>query len=337
VKLLNYFLILMFFSCGLYSQDKPAYKLFDQNGKQVKYAKMMKELSNADMVFVGEQHTDPISHWFEYEVTKDLYLNKKQNLIIGAEMFESDNQVILDEYLGGFFEDKKFESDARLWKNYKTDYKPVVEFARDSGIYVVATNIPRRYASVVHKKGLEALDSLSAGAKQFIAPLPIKYDPDVACYKNILDMMKQEIMPAATGKAKEATMKHEMPDTTMTSDSTAQDTISAPVMKEENPMIGMNSHITENLPKAQAVKDATMAYFILKNWEKGKLFVHYNGAYHSENHEGIVWYIDQEKPGLNIKTIAVTNQDDIEKLEEENKNIADYIICVPSSMTQTSR
>ena len=315
---------------------------------------MIEDFGVADIVFFGELHTDPISHWLEFEITKDLYSIKKQNLVIGAEMFESDNQVILDEYLNGFFADKKFEADARLWGNYKTDYKPIVEFAKDSGVYFVASNIPRRYASVVHKKGFEGLDSLSDEAKKFIAPLPITYDPEVACYKNMLSYLTQDDttkspmgMKSMTPKPDDmAASKHEgmhsMPDTTAANQSAPDSSDTKPSMatmpeKAEMPGMKDDSHINENLPKAQAAKDATRAHFILQNWETGKLLIHYNGAYHSENHEGIIWYLMKDNNSLNIKTIAVVYQDNNNELEEENINIADYIVCVSSTMTQTKR
>ncbi len=314
-----------------FNNDKPAYLLYDNSGKNIKYSKMIEVIQEADIVFFGELHTDPISHWLEFEITKDLFAIKKSNLIIGAEMFESDNQVIIDEYLKGLFSDKKFEADSRLWGNYKTDYKPIVEFAKDSGIYFVASNIPRRYASIVHKQGFEGLDGLSDEAKKFIAPLPVIYDPDVNCYKNMLKMLGMR-GPAQKKESMKGMMhmKKEMKD-------------SAKAKVDKMPPVPMNksmmkmSHLNENLPKAQAAKDATMAHFIMKNWEKGKLLIHYNGAYHSENYEGIVWYLNQANNKLNIKTIAVVMQDNVDLLEEKNLDKADFIVCVSSSMTQTNR
>ena len=94
-------------------------------------------------------------------------------------------------------------------------------------------------------------------------------------------------------------------------------------------------HGSENLPKSQAIKDATMAYFILKNWKKGQTFIHYNGTYHSNNFEGIVWYLQQENPNLKIMTIASVEQEKIDSLAKENLNIANFIICTPSDLTKT--
>ncbi len=78
-----------------------------------------------------------------------------------------------------------------------------------------------------------------------------------------------------------------------------------------------------------------MAYFILKNWTKGKTFVHYNGSYHSDFHQGIEWYLKQENPKLKIFTIATSEQMAIDTLAKDALNMADYIICTPESMTKT--
>ena len=274
-----------------FTPDKPAYKLFDKNGKEIKYEKMIRELKKNRIVFIGELHDNPISHWMELQITKDLYDSTTQNLILGAEMFEADNQLVIDEYLQKLFDDKKFEAELKLWKNYKTDYKPLMLFARDNGLRFVATNIPRRYANIVFRKGFEGLDELSDEAKKYIAPLPVKYDPEVKCYKDMLNM----------------------------GDSPA----------------GKAAHVMANLPKAQAAKDATMAYFIDKNMEPGKIFIHYNGSYHSKEHEGIIWYLSLMDKGYEIVTVSTVNQKDINVLDDENKGTADYIICVPDDMTRT--
>lgn len=268
--------------------DVEAYKFFDADGNEAKYKSLIKEASKADIVFFGEQHNNSIAHWLQLQLTKELYTKKQDNLILGAEMFEADNQLLLDEYLSGLIREKNFEDEAKLWKNYKTDYKPLVELAKENDLKFIATNVPRRYASLVHKKGFEGLESLSPEAKELIPPLPIEYDPELKGYKAMLEGME-----------------------------------------------GMGGHASPNLPKAQAMKDATMAYNILKNWKSGMTFIHYNGAYHSNDFEGIVWYLKQAKPNLDILTITTVEQDTISNLNEEYLNLADYILCVPSDMTKT--
>jgi len=166
--------------------QKPAYKLFREDGKKVKYEKMLEAASDADIVLFGEFHTNPISHWLQLELSSDLYEKRGEDLLLGAEMFEADNQLILDEYLAGHITEAKFEEEARLWKNYKTDYKPLVLLAKENELTFVATNIPRRYANMVFKKGVVSLDSLSVEAKAFMAPLPLEYDTSLSCYKQLM-------------------------------------------------------------------------------------------------------------------------------------------------------
>lgn len=306
-----------------FTGDKPAYQLFNQEGKKVKYEKMLKELGEADIVFFGELHTDPIAHWLQLELTKDLYEQKKEELVLGAEMFEADNQLILNEYLEGIYAADKFEAEMRLWGNYQTDYKPLVEFAKKNQVPFIATNIPRRYASVVHKKGFEGLDNLADEALNYIAPLPILYDPEVKCYKDMLNM-------GGIGAPKEEETEAPM-------EMAASEEEETPKMMPSGHGSGTPKNTMENLPKAQAVKDATMAYFILENWTEGKTLFHFNGTYHSDNFEGIVWHLKQKNPELKIMTIATVQQTEIDSLSKENAHLASYILCVPENMTRTRR
>ena len=98
-------------------------------------------------------------------------------------------------------------------------------------------------------------------------------------------------------------------------------------------MIG--DHGTPELVKAQALKDANMAHFIANNYKKGSVFLHLNGAYHSDFKEGILWYLNKINPQFNTLTISTVEQNSIGELEKENINKADFIICVPSTMTKT--
>ena len=281
----NYFLIavLFLFNVTAMAQQKPAYILYNAKGKKVDYDKMMKQLVKQDIVLIGEFHNNPISHWMQLEITKDAKLHR--NLVLGAEMFEQDNQAALDNYLQGKITAKGLDSTARLWNNYQTDYAPLVNFAKENNIAFAATNIPRRYASMVNKGGFEVLDTLSDLEKTWIAPLPFAFDSTLPGYVNMIKMMA--------------------------------------------------GHGTPNMVKAQASKDATMAHFILKYFVPGSLFIHYNGSYHSDNHDGIVWYLQQARPDLKIATVTTVSQKDIKKLLEENKNKADFIICVDEDMTTT--
>jgi hypothetical protein len=97
----------------------------------------------------------------------------------------------------------------------------------------------------------------------------------------------------------------------------------------------MGGHGGENLPKAQALKDATIAWSILKNITEDVLFLHYNGTYHSDNFDGIFWYLKRQQPKLKILTIATVSQADVNALEAANHNKADFIIVIDEDVTKT--
>lgn len=169
---------IMSISQGSQAKDPAAYKIFNNAGKQVGFQQMIDSLAEKNVAFFGELHNCAISHWMEYEIAKALYQKLGNQLSIGEEMLEADNQLILDEYLSDIVSSDRFESEAKLWDNYTTDYYPVVAFAKENNIPFVATNIPRRYASVVKSIGLAALDSLNEEAHRYIAPLPIPFEYD---------------------------------------------------------------------------------------------------------------------------------------------------------------
>lgn len=263
------------------------YKIFTSEGKEISFEKMSKSLQKTDVVLFGELHNNAIAHYFQVKVAKSLHADKSKKLIIGAEMFERDQAEILQNYLKGKLDEKEFEKEARLWNNYKTDYKPLLNFAKENNINYVATNVPRRYASLVYKKGVEALDTLSMQEKSWIAPLPFPYDKNLPGYVKMMEMFKD------------------------------------------------SNHANENFPKSQAIKDATMAHFLVTELQPNSIFLHLNGSYHSDNFEGIAWYVNKYNKNLQIQTISVVEQADVMKLEKEHFKKATFIIAVDADMPKS--
>jgi uncharacterized iron-regulated protein len=130
------------------SQDLTAFKIYNENGKAVKTKKLLKALSDAQIILFGEQHNNPICHWLQLEVSKSLLQNA--NIVFGAEMFEADNQVVLNQYLKDEINTAQFDSLMTLWPNYATDYAPLVALAKENKLPFIATNIPRKYARLVY-------------------------------------------------------------------------------------------------------------------------------------------------------------------------------------------
>ena len=270
-----------------FSQER-AYQLYDTNGKKLNYKKMIKGLERSEIILFGELHNNPICHWLQQEVTKSLIGSNDRKVVLGAEFFEQDDQLIINEYLQGKIKLKNLKKEAKLWDNFDTDYSPLLKLAKENSLEFIATNIPRRYASIVSRKGLNSLDELSEEAKGYMMPLPVEVDTSLKSYRAMLSM------------------GHGMP---------------------MDPM---------NMLNAQAVKDASMAYFILKYFNESNKFIHFNGAYHSDIYEGIYHWIQKySSKDIMINTISTVEQKDINKLDDEYLGKADFIICIDEDVNKS--
>jgi len=270
---------------GAIAQDATPYQLFNIKGKKTTFKKMARDAAKARVVLFGEMHDDPIAHWMQLKLTQHLH-SAVDTLVLGAEMFEQHAQEALRAYVRGEIAHEEFvETAPAIWNNYKTDYRPLVEFARENNLEFIATNVPRYLASAVYRGGFEVLDTISDLEKSWLPPLPLLYDAQLPGYVAMLEMG--------------------------------------------------GGHGGENFPKAQAIKDAVMGWHIVQNIPESGTLLHFNGSYHSNNFEGIYWYIRQYDSNLVPFTIAMTRQQDLKRLDEESIGLADYILVVDENMTRT--
>lgn len=169
------------------------YKIYDTRSKQiVTIDKIISDCADADVLFFGEEHNDSVCHYLESEIFKALYNRYGDKVVLSLEMFETDNQLPLSEYLEGFIPEDRFRKDARLWSNYK-DYRPMIEFAKENHIQVIAADPPRRYVNMVSRLGMSSLNNLSKEAKKLLPPLP--YDTLSGRYREKFE----EIMQGSPG------------------------------------------------------------------------------------------------------------------------------------------
>lgn len=288
MKIIRFFIFLLL-SCPtslFYAQDLAAYKLYDKSGKEVTFAKMIKSLGDRDVVLLGELHNNPISHWMHFEIIKSLS-KEREDLYIGFEMLETHDAELVREYSHGVIREKDFLNQARLWPNHKTDYQPLIKYAVEQGYHIKATNVPRRYASLVAREGFQALDSLSNAAKRYLPPLPIAFDPKAPEYAAMMEMMQ-----------------------------------------------GHGQMSGENMAKAQALKDATMAWFLIQNIKSGSLIFHKNGDYHSADYGGIYRYIKLYNPNLKVATFSTVISEN-GTWNDDFEGCADFILVVTDTMTTT--
>jgi uncharacterized iron-regulated protein len=171
------YLIILLFCLPLFTlaQDlsTATYKIYSSTKQKiVTIDEVVADMATANVLFFGEEHNDSIGHSLEYVLFKklaDAYPNK---VALSMEMFETDCQNVLNEYLGDQIREKNFITEARAWHNYK-DYRMLIELAKASKIDVIAANAPARYTNRVNRLGLQSLNELNKISKSYLPPLPI--------------------------------------------------------------------------------------------------------------------------------------------------------------------
>jgi uncharacterized iron-regulated protein len=157
------------------------FKIYDTRLKQLATIdQVAAACKDANVLFFGEEHNDSAGHYLETAIFTALYNAYGDKLALSMEMFETDCQLVLNEYLAGYINEDRLIKDARAWANYK-DYRPTVEFAKRHQLSIVAANAPRRYVNMVSRKGMRSLDSLPKTSKQYLPPLP--YDTATGRYR----------------------------------------------------------------------------------------------------------------------------------------------------------
>lgn len=162
------------FPAQLRGQTDEAYTVYSTAGKKaISFSEMVSELGKAQVIFFGEQHDDSLGHRLQDALYTAL-LDAHGEVTLSLEMFETDVQLVVDEYLQGFITQGKLIAEGRAWDDYLDHYHSMVETAKERGQKVVAANAPRRYVNLVSRKGLDALNELPKRSKQWLPPLPVQ-------------------------------------------------------------------------------------------------------------------------------------------------------------------
>ncbi|WP_281950523.1 ChaN family lipoprotein [Nitrosophilus kaiyonis] len=131
------------------------------------FEKMVDEIKNAKVVFVGENHPIYSNHLNQLKIIKALY-KKDKNLAIGLEMFQKPYQKYLDMFIEGKIGEKEMLKRSEYSKRWGYDYnlyRPIILYAKKHKIRLIALNIPKEISQKVARKGI---DSLSKKEKKFL-------------------------------------------------------------------------------------------------------------------------------------------------------------------------
>lgn len=164
------------------------YKIYStRQQKMIPVDNVIARLDSADVLFFGEEHNDSTCHVLEYLLFKGIAQKYPGKTALSMEMFETDCQEVMNEYLDSLIREKNFITEARAWHNYK-DYRPLVEYAKAEKIPVLAANAPARYVNMVSRMGLSSLEKLDKTARSWLPPLPIDTATG-AYYSKFLEIM----------------------------------------------------------------------------------------------------------------------------------------------------
>lgn len=259
-------------------------------GAFVDFEVMLASLAKVDVVFVGEQHDDPNTHRLEAAILDGLH-RRKVTPVLSLEMFERDVQPWLNDYLAGQVSEEEMLKNARPWTRYATDYRRMVEMARERKWTVLASNVPRPIAQQVVKGGKEALEQLPEKDRAFVAR-------DLQCpldgyFDRFAETMSGHPGGSQTPEQQRATL--------------------------------------ERYYWSQCVKDETMAEAIAGAYGKKSApgpVVHYNGAFHSDFGLGTTERVRRRLPGKKTTVVSVMPVDDLDTLAPSGEDLkrADYLV-----------
>lgn len=165
-------LLLSFPLVTLGQSGEQHFKIYDVKKQGIiNLDELVAQMKDIDILFFGEEHNDSIGHILEFELLKKIKTTYPKTALT-LEMFHTDTQPVINEYLAGVISEKNFIKEARAWNNYK-DYRPMIEFAKTNQVPVIGGNAAARYSNAVTKSGLEALKGFPEASRPFLPPLPV--------------------------------------------------------------------------------------------------------------------------------------------------------------------
>ena len=287
------------------------YRAFDSKGGAVTLQAIVASLERADVLFVGETHDDPVAHQLEAELLRLADEShgpaspRRRAVALSLEMFERDVQTVLDEYLAGLITERHFLLSSRPWRNYETDYRPLVEYARARRLPVIAANAPARYVSRVSSRGPDSLRALpEVAVKSWLPPLPFPAASEGYAAKFNRFMRGGAPAPSPPPGA-------------------------AAAPPPAHPPARSNPHGSLHLLEAQTLRDASMAHAIAEYLKRGRdpLVVQVNGTFHSEERLGVPEQLARYRPKARAVVVTIVPAEDFPDFDPaRHGHLGDFVI-----------
>ena len=286
------------------------YRVYRGDGTLASLDDVVEAAKTTTVTFLGEEHGNPVAHYLERELLKRL---SGPDLVLALEMFERDVQHVLNEYLSGIITEEHLIASARASSRYKTDYRALIEYAKERGLPVIASNAPRRYVNRVSRLGKESLTSIPEQSRQSLAPLPYA-DPSPE-YKARFARFVEEMKKQQHTNSKEA-----------------------PVVKGRDKSAEPPRDPEKSL-QAQTLWDATMAYSIAETLIRrpDARVLHVNGSFHTEHKLGIVDHLARYRPKTPTLVVTMLRHKGFPKWDAASMtDSGDFVIVTDPAVRSTS-
>ncbi len=302
-------------------------------------------LADAQVVFIGEMHDDPVAHVLEKELFAAIH-RLKGDVALSMEMFERDVQPVLSGYLDGLYTESHFLDAARPWPAYASDYKPCVEYARENDLPVIAANAPRRLVNLVSRKGPEALALAPDQDKKWLPPIPYhipKQGRYVEKQKEVFsafDETKKEGSSSPGPRLKREWIEKGCPDLAAYNESlSSEKKMGSGGAMPPHVMMRMMEAMKKGGNPAQSLWDASMAFSIASFLEDNPetTVVNINGAFHSNEHLGTVDQLMRYRPNTRVAVISLVPHESFPAFDpEELSKLGEVIIVTDPSWQPNS-
>lgn len=297
------------------------YRVYTGAGAAASLDDVVAAMAGNDVVFIGETHDDPTGHMLEMRLLEAAWQayadaaapDTSRTLALSLEFFERDVQLVLDEYLAGLITESAFRNASRPWPRYGTDYRPLVDFAKEHGLDVIAANAPRRYVNLVTRRGRDALDELSPRALAYLPPLP--YGQPSRAYRDQWIQVIAEVMAQEGTKCGVA-------------------------VADSQAVAPMGTHANMgNQLQGQALWDASMAWWIAQYLDShpGALVLHMVGGFHVARGTGIPEHLAAYRPETRAMIVMLRPVADIDTFQPAPEGAwGDFVIQTDGSRTLES-
>jgi uncharacterized iron-regulated protein len=236
-------------------------------------------LATYDVIFIGESHRHPGNHLAQMELFRAIHA-RAPRLSLSMEQFERDVQPALDDYLAGKIGENPFMRKSRAWNNYATSYRPLIEYAKEHKLPVIAANAPEDIVRCVGREGEAFFARLKPEQRGWAAAQ--LHTGDGPYKDKFLGFVSHDAGHGGDG-AKEKPKERKPP-----------------------------SESALRSFAAQVTRDDTMAESIALHLQKnpGRKVVQLNGSFHSDGFLGAVERLRMRLPTLKIAVVSPTQPDD---------------------------